>query len=710
MGARIYIHNLRYRGDLCVREVSLKKLKGGYDMKKNLNGIFFVSLVVCAMISAEFTDASGLPIVSTLPASSITSTGAMFYGTVNPNGLATKAYFLSCEPASASNTFGQTPTLDLTGTTTVSKIDYGIAGLKPSTTYKYKIHASNSAGTKEGSCVAFTTLPAGSVPIATTLLATNITSTSATLKGTVTPNGLATKVNFSSCAASSSSPDYFPPTPKQDIGSGITAQSVTYAITGLKPNTAYKYAVKASNSAGEKTGSCVSFKTLEGGESPTVKTLPAADITSTSATLKISVNPNGLATQVWFTACAVPTDPTFFPNTPKKDAGNGTTTKTITYNLTGLKPGKVYKYQAWAQNSKGMKGGDCVSFTTLQAAVLPTVTTLAPTDITSSGARLKGTVNPNGSVTYYFFASCDSNSSPSFFMNTPILNIGSGTAAQTVTYTLTGLKPNTTYKYFLRGTNAGGIKDGSCVTFKTLASTTTGPPTVTTSSATGLTSSSAALQAAINPNGLATTLQFGSCDSVSSPTYFLPLPSPPLNAGSGTASKTMSYTLTGLKPGTRYNYQAIANNSAGLTKGTCKTFTTSPQSTTGPPTIKTLPATNITSTSVTLKAEVNPNGFATTAIFWSCDATSSPLYFKPTPAQSFPASTQVWSMTWSLTGLKPNTTYHYQAKGSNSAGDGIGACVAFTTPPAASPPPKINSMHPLPCGFEGVRAREEVII
>jgi len=680
-------------------------------MKKNLNRIFFVSLVVCAMISAEFTDASGLPIVSTLPASSITSTRALLYGTVNPNGLATKAYFLSCEPASASNTFGQTPTLDLTGITTESKINYGIVGLKPSTTYRYKVHASNSAGTKEGSCVAFTTLPSENAPTVTTLSATNITSTSATLKGTVTPNGLATKVNFSSCAASSSSPDYFPPTPKQDIGSGITAQNVTYAITGLKPNTAYKYAVKTSNSAGEKTGSCVSFKTLEGGESPTVKTLPAADITSTNATLKISVNPNGLATQVWFTACAVPTDPTFFPNTPKKDAGNGTTTKTITYNLTGLKPGKVYKYQAWAQNSKGMKGGDCVSFTTLQAAVLPTVTTLAPTDITSSGARLKGTVNPNGSVTYYFFASCDSNSSPSFFMNTPILNIGSGTTSQTVTYNLTGLKPNTTYKYFLRGTNAGGIKDGSCVTFKTLEGTTTGKPFVDTLSATGITATSAVLQAKVGPNGLATTVQFGSCDAVGSPTYFLLVPSPPapqLNVSGSTISQIVTYTMTGLKPNTTYNYQGIANNSAGLTKGTCKAFTTLPG--TGAPTIKTLPAINVTSTGATLKAEVNPNGLSTTVIFWSCDPASSSAYFKPTPAQSFPASTQVWSMTWSLTGLKPNTTYHYQAKGSNSAGDGIGACVAFTTPPAASPPPKINSMHPLPCGLEGVRAREEVII
>jgi len=108
-------------------------------------------------------------------------------------------------------------------------------------------------------------------PTAQTLSATSITQTSAILRGTVNPNGLSTKVDFCSCDPSAS-PSYFSPTPLQNIGSGNTAVTITYTLSGLTPSTTYKYCVRSTNSAGSQNGSCVSFTTSGGAPSATVST------------------------------------------------------------------------------------------------------------------------------------------------------------------------------------------------------------------------------------------------------------------------------------------------------------------------------------------------------------------------------------------------------------------------------------------------------
>ena len=108
-----------------------------------------------------------------------------------------------------------------------------------------------------------------------------------------------------------------------------------------------------------------------------------------------------------------------------------------------------------------------ISFLPVILAPAPTATTLSATSITQTSAVLRGKVNPNGLSTKVDFCSCDPSASPTYFSPSPLQNIGSGNADVTVTYTLSGLTPGTTYSYCVRSVNSAGSQNGACVNFTT---------------------------------------------------------------------------------------------------------------------------------------------------------------------------------------------------------------------------------------------------
>ncbi|MBU7018442.1 MAG: PEGA domain-containing protein [Theionarchaea archaeon] len=97
------------------------------------------------------------------------------------------------------------------------------------------------------------------------------------------------------------------------------------------------------------------------------------------------------------------------------------------------------------------------------------------------------------------------------------------------------------------------------------------------------------------------------------------------------------------------------------------------------PTATTLSATSITSTSAVLRGSINPGGLATQWDFASCDSSSSPTYFSPTPLQNLAAGSSAVTVSYTLTGLLPGMTYKYTVRAVNSAGSQNGSCVTFTT-------------------------------
>ena len=99
------------------------------------------------------------------------------------------------------------------------------------------------------------------------------------------------------------------------------------------------------------------------------------------------------------------------------------------------------------------------------APLSPGATTLAATAITTTGATLNGTVNPNG---YSTTARFQYGPSTSYGTITAAQAIGSGTSAVNVSAAITGLSAHTTYHFIATGTNAAGGGSGSDLTFTTL--------------------------------------------------------------------------------------------------------------------------------------------------------------------------------------------------------------------------------------------------
>lgn len=96
------------------------------------------------------------------------------------------------------------------------------------------------------------------------------------------------------------------------------------------------------------------------------------------------------------------------------------------------------------------------------------------------------------------------------------------------------------------------------------------PPTVTTTAATGITSSAATLHGTVNPNGLATSyfFQYGTNTSYGTNTTST-------SAGSGSTAIAESANISGLAASTLYHFRMVASNTSGTTNGADLSFTTS---------------------------------------------------------------------------------------------------------------------------------------
>ena len=389
--------------------------------------------------------------------------------------------------------------------------------------------------------------------VVSTNSATNVTSSSATLNGTVNPNGLTTSVHFeygltTSYGFTTTSHNY----------SGGTTQNVSANISGLSPNTTYHFRLVATNSGGTRYGGDRTFSTLTPTGAPGVTTNSATNVASFSATLNSSVYPHGLTTTVYFQYGTT----TGYGLTTSLQTKTGNTYQSVSANISGLAASTRYHFRIVATNSAGTTFGADRTFTTLSATGPPVVTTNPATLIASFSATLNGTVDPHGLTTNVYF---QYGTTTSYGLTTSF-RTRTGNTYQSVSAGISGLAASTRYHFRIVATNSSGTVYGADRTFTTLS--TTGPPVVITNAATNVTNSSATLNGTVDPHGLTTSVhfQYGITTSYGSTT--------PSQSKTGNTYQNASANITGLSGSTRYHFRIVATNGAGTTYGSDKTFTT----------------------------------------------------------------------------------------------------------------------------------------
>ena len=192
------------------------------------------------------------PDVTTGTASGITASAATLNGTVDPNSRDTTFYF----EYGTSTSYGTKTSAKSAGSATTARAESAaVSGLQTGRVYHFRIVASSDAGTTTGKDSTFTT---SSAPAVVTDDASSVTPTSATLRGSVSPNGLSTTRWFEYGTTTG----YGSKTSSVSAGSGAGATSVSAAVKNLKAATTYHFRLVAQNSSGKTFGADKTFATV----------------------------------------------------------------------------------------------------------------------------------------------------------------------------------------------------------------------------------------------------------------------------------------------------------------------------------------------------------------------------------------------------------------------------------------------------------------
>jgi hypothetical protein len=239
-----------------------------------------------------FTAEITAPTVVTGTASGVSETLATLNATVNPDGgTVSNCQFQWGTTPSYGNTIACAQTVG-SGTSPVAATA-NLTGLAPNINYHYRIVATNSSGTSNGSDQTFTT---PTTPPAVSVSPPDVLSSKeSAFSGTVNPVGLPTTAYFEygldpRYSGGTGPVTYDQSTPPQEVGSGDTPVRVAASVSGLIPNALYHVRLVASSSAGTTYGPDQTF-TTSAGPSPGSPTIGKAfNISLVSGIVLVKIN------------------------------------------------------------------------------------------------------------------------------------------------------------------------------------------------------------------------------------------------------------------------------------------------------------------------------------------------------------------------------------------------------------------------------------
>jgi hypothetical protein len=293
-------------------------------------------------------------------------------------------------------------------TTAVSAV---VTGLSKESEYAFRLLAESENGSSAGEALFFST--AGAVNVLTGL-ATGVANESATLNGTVNPEGIEPEECSFEYGTGDSYGQTVPcaETPAQ-IGSGNSPVPVhaTIAVTG-DSGIAYHFRLTGKNELGSSAGADKIFKT----PGPSVLGEALAEVATTGAVFSAIVNPNGIATTYRFEYVSEADYlQSGFAGAISAPAGGeaigaGTTDIQVAAEVTGLSPLASYHFRVVAENSAGVAVGPDLLFMTFadRAGGLPDGRAYQQaTPVDKNGNNIQGARNEvraaaDGSAVAYF--------------------------------------------------------------------------------------------------------------------------------------------------------------------------------------------------------------------------------------------------------------------------------------------------------------------
>ena len=311
---------------------------------------------------------------------------------------------------------------------------------------------------------------AQNAPVVTTTAATAVTQTTATLNGTVNPNGADTTAVFQYGVTLAYGNQVTAPSPWP----GLAAVPMSAAISGLSCNTTYHARAVATNSGGSTYGNDVAFVTSPCPTPPTLASPTFSSVTATSVELAGNVTSDGGSpiTERGFVFSASGTNPNpMIGGAGVTKSPVGGTIGTFSTLLSSLSNLTSYSFKAYAINGVGTSYSVAVMFTTLGP---PTLGVATSANVSTTSADLGGNVTADGGVPItergFVFSATTTNSDPIIGgLGVTKAPVG-GTTGPMLT-PATPLTASTSYSFKAFATNSVGTTYSSVLTF-----TTSDPP------------------------------------------------------------------------------------------------------------------------------------------------------------------------------------------------------------------------------------------
>ncbi|MEI8164796.1 MAG: glycine-rich domain-containing protein [Chloroflexales bacterium] len=471
------------------------------------------------------------------------------------------------------------------------------------------------------------------------------------------------------------------------LGTLTNGVTVTKTLTGLSSNTTYYFMAYATNTAGQAawggtTG--VQFMTrlplgIANGAAPF-----GADLSSTQAVVTVNVTTNGgfPATGYLFygTNNAGMNLTWAFTNA----LGTLPSPGTVTNTLTNLTVSTTYYFMAYATNTIGQAawgGSTGVSFTTPAGAVLTIGHGAVDVGKTQAVVRVSVTDDGGSPATgYLYYGTSNPGTNLTWSSSNPLGLLTKGT---TVTNTITGLNPNSTYYFIAYATNeilqtAWGATTGQQFTTAMRLTITNG----VAPAGNNLGPTQALATVSVLGDGLAPATGYLFYDTVNRGTNLTWAFTNTL--GTLASGATVTNALNGINPRTTYYFMGHATNTEGEaswggTNGVAFTTPIGLAITNGAaPAGANLGATQAV---VTVNVITNCGLPAAGYLFYGLTNPGTNLTWGFTNTLAAPLTTGA-TVTNTLTGILPNRTYYFMGYATNTGGEaawGATSGVAFTT-------------------------------